>query len=92
LLYDGRDAKSLNDAAQLARNEGFNTFIYGDKTYTIPSQAELRENANLEISKQTTFGSAFDKARDLLGPGQTFDWKGKSYSTATAEERPDLVT
>jgi hypothetical protein len=92
LLYDGRDAKSLNDAAQLARNEGFNTFIYGDKTYTIPSQAELRENANLEISKQTTFGSAFSKARELLGPGQTFDWQGKSYSTATAEERPDLVT
>jgi hypothetical protein len=89
LLYDGRDAKSLNDAAQLARNEGFNTFIYGDKTYTIPSQAELRENANLEISKQTTFGSAFSKARELLGPGQTFDWQGKSYSTATAE-RPDL--
>jgi hypothetical protein len=91
LLYDGRDAKSLNDAAQLARNEGFNTFIYGDKTYTIPSQAELRENANLEISKQTTFGSAFSKARELLGPGQTFDWQGKSYSTATAEERPDLA-
>jgi hypothetical protein len=92
LLYDGRDAKSLNDAAQLARKEGINTFIYGDKTYTIPSQAEARESANLEISKQTTFGSAFSKARELLGPGQTFDWQGKSYSTATAEERPDLVT
>jgi hypothetical protein len=52
----------------------------------------VRESANLEISKQTTFGSAFSKARELLGPGQTFDWQGKSYSTATAEERPDLVT
>jgi hypothetical protein len=51
-----------------------------------------KDKALEEIGKETTFSGAFDKARDLLGPGQTFDWKGKSYSTATAEERPDLVT
>jgi hypothetical protein len=51
-----------------------------------------KDKALEEIGKETTFSGAFDKARDLLGPGETFDWKGKSYSTATAEERPDLVT
>jgi hypothetical protein len=50
-----------------------------------------KDKALEEIGKETTFSGAFDKARDLLGPGQTFDWKGKSYSTATAEERPDLA-
>jgi hypothetical protein len=50
-----------------------------------------KDNALEEIGKETTFSGAFDKARDLLGPGETFDWKGKSYSTATAEERPDLA-
>jgi hypothetical protein len=51
-----------------------------------------KDKALEEIGKETTFSGAFDKARDLLGPGETFDWKGKSYSTATAEERPDLAT
>jgi hypothetical protein len=50
-----------------------------------------KDKALEEIGKETTFSGAFDKARDLLGPGQTFDWQGKSYSTATAEERPDLA-
>jgi hypothetical protein len=50
-----------------------------------------KDKALEEIGKETTFSGAFDKARDLLGPGETFDWKGKSYSTATAEERPDLA-
>jgi hypothetical protein len=37
------------------------------------------------------FSKAFSSARSTLGPGQTFQWNGKQYSTATAEERPDLA-
>lgn len=38
-----------------------------------------------------SFESAFAAARANLGPGQEFTWNGNSYSTATAEERPDLA-
>lgn len=51
-----------------------------------------KDKALEDISKESSFSDAYSKARDLLGPGETFDWQGKSYSTATAEERPDLVT
>lgn len=42
------------------------------------------------ISNQPKFADAYAQARSLLGPNQTFTWQGKEYSTATAEERPDL--
>jgi hypothetical protein len=38
----------------------------------------------------TNFNTAFKEARADLGPGQEFTYNGKKYSTATAEERPDL--
>lgn len=43
-----------------------------------------------EISNQPRFADAYSQARSLLGPNQTFTWNGKEYSTATAQERPDL--
>ena len=43
-----------------------------------------------EISNQPKFADAYSQARSLLGPNQTFTWQGKEYSTATAQERPDL--
>jgi hypothetical protein len=42
------------------------------------------------ISQTPRFNDAYRQARELLGPNQTFTWNGKQYSTATAEERPDL--
>jgi hypothetical protein len=42
------------------------------------------------ISQAPRFSDAYSQARELLGPNQTFTWNGKQYSTATAEERPDL--
>lgn len=43
-----------------------------------------------QISNQPKFADAYSQARALLGPNQTFTWQGKEYSTATAQERPDL--
>jgi len=43
------------------------------------------------ISQTPKFSDAYSQARELLGPNQTFTWNGKQYSTATAEERPDLT-
>lgn len=43
-----------------------------------------------EIAAKPTFSEAYKLARDTYGSGATFTWQGKSYSTATAEERPDL--
>jgi len=34
----------------------------------------------------SSFGSAFAAARKKHGPGKTFKWKGKSYSTNTKED------
>lgn len=38
-----------------------------------------------------SFNDAFSQARSNLGPGQTFTYNGGSFSTATAEERPDIA-
>ena len=43
-----------------------------------------------EIKGMSKFNDAYAAARKLLGPNQTFEWNGKQYSTATAEERPEL--
>jgi len=43
-----------------------------------------------EIKGMPKFNDAYAAARKLLGPNQTFEWNGKQYSTATAEERPEL--
>lgn len=70
-----------------------NAIIEG-KRLTSGEQAQERA-ANLpdiraEIAGKSSFNEAYALAREKLGPGATFTWQGKSYSTATAEERPDL--
>jgi hypothetical protein len=39
-----------------------------------------------------TFGEAFKKARKEQGPGGTFTWEGKKYSTNRADDKPEKVT
>lgn len=39
-----------------------------------------------ENYEDMSFGEAFAAAREDLGPGETFEWHGNSYSTYTAEE------
>ena len=36
--------------------------------------------------KEQTFGQAFKQARKSMGPGKTFTYKGKKYSTNTADD------
>lgn len=43
------------------------------------------------ISEAPKFGDAYSQARELLGAGQTFMWKGKTYSTDTREENASLA-
>jgi hypothetical protein len=40
----------------------------------------------------TSFDKAFAEARKKLGPGKTFTYKGKSYSTNTAEDAKSTGT
>ncbi len=39
----------------------------------------------------SAFGKAFADARRSLGPGKTFTFNGKSYSTNTAEDKPSKM-
>lgn len=91
------EADTLQEALALAQSKNPNatSFTYGGQQYNItPSNSVLNEAAradNLDrIKNEPTFNDAFAKARDLLGPNQTFEWNGKQYSTATFAERPDL--
>jgi hypothetical protein len=43
-----------------------------------------------EIAGKSNFNEAYALAREKLGADATFTWQGKTYSTATAAERPDL--
>ena len=39
-----------------------------------------------------SFNSAFGKARAALGPGKTFMWRGKKYTTNRADDKPATAT
>jgi len=39
-----------------------------------------------QVNAQSSFGAAFSKARELLGPGQTFTYGDKTYNTFTRDE------
>jgi hypothetical protein len=61
------------------------TITAGNIDTTLPTVDPLEE-----IKGMSKFNDAYAAARKLLGPNQTFEWNGKQYSTATAEERPEL--
>jgi hypothetical protein len=97
------EADNPEEAAYLARqrNPTGTTFTFGGQTYTMGASSaavdkalgETQKTAVLDdIKNAKTFNEAFATARASLGPGQTFTWQGKEYSTATAAERPDLST
>jgi hypothetical protein len=68
----------------------------GSDSYAAQVGAPPRETAaaagptGTDFTSAGSFGDAFSQARSTLGPGQTFTYGGKQYSTATAAERPDL--
>jgi hypothetical protein len=97
------EADNPEEAAYLAkvRDPSATSFTFDGKTYTISASQSQMAEANrtaalAEIRDIPNFNDAFARARDLLGPGQTFPWfnpatgKVEQKSTATAAERPDL--
>ena len=45
-----------------------------------------------QISNAPNCSAAFAAARNAFGPSSTFNWQGKLYSTATADETKPLIT
>jgi hypothetical protein len=91
------EANDVNEALYLARarDPSATNFTFDGKTYTISATQAKMADANrtatlAEIKDLPKFSDAYARARTLLGPNQTFEWNGKQYSTATAEERKDL--
>jgi hypothetical protein len=82
------DLKGAQDAAT-ARNVGAVTGTNEDVDRAI-AEAKAQE-LNNNIANAPSRSEAFKLARGALGANQTFTWNGKSYSTSTAEERPDLT-
>ena len=68
---------------------------------TIPTELTLNANDQKaadqlkrdqeKIDSQKTYNDAFKTARELLGPGMRFTWKGGTFVTDTAEENPALA-
>jgi hypothetical protein len=62
-----------------------------DKSSSSSSSSKDKSSSETKTDYSgTNFNTAFKEARADLGPGQEFTYNGKKYSTATAEERPDL--
>ena len=97
VVVGNAEANDVNEAAVLAkiRDPSATSFTFDGKIYTISAtqaqMAEANKTATLaEIRDLPKFSDAYARARTLLGPNQTFEWNGKQYSTATAQERSDL--
>jgi hypothetical protein len=56
-----------------------------------PTQEELTASVASGINNAATFDDAFASARAVYGPGKTFTWQGKEYSTDTRAENPTLA-
>jgi hypothetical protein len=97
------EADNPLEAQYLARSRNPNAteFTFGGQTYTMGGlenkvNTELNrvraEELNTNIANASTRSEAFRLAREAgLGANDVFTWNGKSYSAATAEERPDLT-
>jgi hypothetical protein len=62
-----------------------------DKALADARAQATADNLQSDIANASSRSEAFRIARAGLGAGQTFTYNGQSYSTSTAEERPDLT-
>ena len=97
------EADNLEEATYLARqrNPTGSTFTYGGVTYDMGASSSAVNNAineakTLELKNNIANASSRDEAFRIareggLGAKDVFTWNGKSYSAATATERPDLA-
>lgn len=89
LTSAGYNDKAINDLVVKGRG-----VIEGQKITAGESAQERAANLpdiRAEIAGKPTFNEAYATARDKLGANAIFTWQGKDYSTATAQERPDLT-
>lgn len=96
------EADTLEEAQALAktRNPTGTSFTYGGNTYTMGASSSavdkaLNEAKTEELKNNIANASSRDEAFRIareggLGAKDVFTWNGKSYSAATATERPDL--
>jgi hypothetical protein len=96
------EADTLEEAQALAktRNPTGTTFTYGGNTYTMGASSSavdkaLNEAKTEELKNNIANASSRDEAFRIareggLGAKDVFTWNGKSYSAATATERPEL--
>ena len=97
------EADTLEEASALAklRDPKATQFTYGGVTYTMgvsnsAVNTALNEAKTIELKNNIANASSRDEAFRLareggLGAKDVFTWNGKSYSAATAQERPDLA-
>lgn len=75
-------AKSTIKAAEASPDPRVGKKIKVDK-----AKVEINTPAKKKVAKlEQSFGSAFKAARKAKGSGKTFTYKGKSYSTNTADD------
>jgi hypothetical protein len=86
--------KAAQDQAAIAAGAG--EFSGADQRAAIAAGAgefagaDKSAAVNARIANAASFNDAYAIARAEFGPNATFNYGGKLYSTATAEERPDL--
>lgn len=86
-IPDGSGLKSSDEAIRWANSLGENQVLWNGTIYQNKTLTQTFE----EINNQSTFGAAYNLARQRLGPGVIFDWKGNKYTTDTREENPSLA-
>jgi hypothetical protein len=85
------DGKSVSNATGQVAGEGWSGSRTVDDIVSGGGRDDDRDDRSQTDYSGQSFNSAFAQARSNLGPGQEFTWNGERYSTATAEERPDLA-
>jgi hypothetical protein len=102
-IIGNTEANDLDEAKALAklRNPTGTSFTYGGNTYTMGASSSavdkaLNEAKTEELKNNIANASSRDEAFRIareggLGAKDVFTWNGKSYSAATATERPDLA-
>jgi hypothetical protein len=93
LKIGNTEADTLEEATALATSKGYTSFTFNGTTYALSASAQdiERQVTNQQIASQDNFADAYKLARESLGPGKTFEWNGKTYSTDTREENPTLA-
>jgi hypothetical protein len=89
--YSPISATDANLFSLILTGDSGRSASYADQIGAPASPAAAAGPTGTDFTGSGGFNAAFRDAREALGPGQTFTYGGQQYSTATAEERPDLA-